>query len=145
MELIRTGSPPSCQQTDEFVHSFSLNPEKVKHGRNRKLLIHAFVASPPEPLRVSEFQTHQCTRLDEATINDSTLSENSHRLMSARLQAQAHFQATGFETRASCRNPLRFMGSALAEASREPQPKWNRSSAQKRSIISDGIVSAVRR
>ena len=34
-----------------------------KHGRKRKLLIDGFVASPPEPLRVSEFQAHLCTRL----------------------------------------------------------------------------------
>ena len=35
----------------------------AKTGRKRKLLIDGFVASPPELLRVSEFQTHLCTRL----------------------------------------------------------------------------------
>ena len=38
----------------------------AKHGRKRKLLIDGFAASPPEPLIVSEFQTHRRTRLDEA-------------------------------------------------------------------------------
>ena len=42
------------------------NCRSGKTGRKRKLLIDGFVASPPEPLRVSEFQTHRRTRLDEA-------------------------------------------------------------------------------
>ena len=38
-------------------------PGERKHGRKRKLLIEGFVASPPEPLRVSEFQAPYRTRL----------------------------------------------------------------------------------
>jgi hypothetical protein len=41
-------------------------PTRTKTETKTKLLIDAFVASPPEPLRVSEFQTHHRTRLDEA-------------------------------------------------------------------------------
>ena len=57
--------PPPQTTQKAGCHSRSL-----KHGRKRKLLIDGFrfVASPPEPLRVSEFQTHRHrrTRLDEA-------------------------------------------------------------------------------
>jgi hypothetical protein len=38
---------------------------RAKRGRSTRttiFLIDGFVASPPEPLRVSEFQTHQCTQ-----------------------------------------------------------------------------------
>ena len=42
----------------------------AKHGRKRKLLIDGFVASPPEPLRVSEFQAHLCTRLVRGACTD---------------------------------------------------------------------------
>ena len=41
-------------------------PGETNTDEKRKLLIDGFGASPPESLRVSEFQTHQCTRLDEA-------------------------------------------------------------------------------
>ena len=42
------------------------NSRSAKTGRKRKLLIDAFSAPQAEPLRVSEFQTHLRTRLDEA-------------------------------------------------------------------------------
>ena len=44
------------------------NSRSLKSGRKRKVLIDGLSLSPPEPLGVSEFQTHQCTRLDEARV-----------------------------------------------------------------------------
>ena len=41
------------------------NSSSDTHGRKRKLLSDGLSLSPPEPLRVSEFQTHQRTRLDD--------------------------------------------------------------------------------
>ena len=52
--------------TEVVSEKAGFNSRSAKTGRKRKLLIDAFVASPPEPLRVSEFQTHHGTRLIKA-------------------------------------------------------------------------------
>ena len=42
------------------------NRSSRKKAQTRQFLIDTLSTSPPEPLRVSEFQTYLCTRLDEA-------------------------------------------------------------------------------
>ena len=55
-----------CIACRSFCMEAGFNSSSPKHGRKRKLLIDGFVASPPEPLRVSEIQAPYRTRLIEA-------------------------------------------------------------------------------
>ena len=62
------------------------NSRSLKSGRKRKVLLDGLSLSPPEPLGVSEFQTHQCTRLDEARALSCLDLANPSRFRSRRLE-----------------------------------------------------------